>query len=104
MEKLENINTKNFVSVIEEEKDVIVLFYSEYDKSSMSILELLSDNDTNKKLLPIDINTNWNIAMNFAIKAFPAIILFENGKPTEHIIGKEDIEKYNNILKLQNSK
>ena len=101
MEKIENINHKNFISAIEEEKDVIVLFYSEYDKNSIDILNLLEDTDSQFKLLLIDIEKEWTIAMNFAIKAFPAIITFENAKAGEHIIGKEDIEKYNNIIKLQ---
>jgi len=98
MEQLININEKNFVKTVENNNNVIILFWSIEDDNTNKMIDYLNNQELdNFKYIFINIYENTIIAQNFVIKSIPAIIDFTNWEPIKHIIWTESIVEYINI-------
>ncbi len=97
------INDGNFDNeVLKSEGPVLVDFWAAWCgpcKMIGPVLEDLSDEYSGKvKIAKLDVDQNQNTASQFGVRSIPTLILFENGKQKETIVGA-DPNRIKEVLK-----
>ncbi len=95
-------DNKNFHEVVlQSEIPVLVDFYADWCgpcKMMSPILEELSQEfDSKIKIVKINVDNNPELASEYGVMSIPNMIIFENGKQKENIVGarsKQDLIKY----------
>ncbi len=92
------ISSDNFEQeVINSEKTVLVDFYATWCapcRMMSSILESIAEENSNIKVVKVDIDENQNLAIQYNVMSIPTMIVFKNGEPAKTFVGvtaKEDI-------------
>lgn len=96
-----NCDNKNFHEVVlQSEIPVLVDFYADWCgpcKMMSPILEELSQEFDGKiKIVKINVDNNPDLAAEYGVMSIPNMIVFENGKQKENIVGarsKQDLIK-----------
>ncbi len=63
------------------------------------IMEELAVEFKNIKFLKINVDENEKIAVKYGIMSIPTILVFENGKLKEELVGLKSKEELSNLLK-----
>ncbi|MCR5186029.1 MAG: thioredoxin [Clostridia bacterium] len=94
------VNSTNFQKeVIESDKKVLIDFYATWCgpcQMLSPVLEEVAVENSDIKLVKIDVDQNEELAYKYGISAMPTIIVMENGEEINRSIGvisKEDILK-----------
>lgn len=95
-------DNKNFHEVVlQSEIPVLVDFYADWCgpcKMMSPILEELSQEFDGKiKIVKINVDNNPELSSEYGVMSIPNMIIFENGKQKENIVGarsKQDLIKY----------
>lgn len=83
--------------VIKSEKTVLVDFYATWCapcRMMSPILESIAEENSNIKIVKVDIDENQNLAIQYNVMSIPTMIVFKNGEPVKTFVGvtaKEDI-------------
>ena len=92
------INEKEFESLMASGKTVLVDFFATWCGPCRMLGPILEDvnaeADGRFEVVKIDVDESYNVAKNFGIMSVPTLILFQNGKQVEKIVGlrqKKDI-------------
>ena len=100
------INNSEFQSEVLESPDVVLIdFFAEWCgpcKMLAPALEDLSSEMAGKaKVFKIDVDKEGNIAQKYGIMSVPTVLIFQNGKPVDKMVGfqpkdiiKSKLEKY----------
>lgn len=102
---VQHLNEKEFEEVvINNEGVVLVDFWATWCgpcKMIAPIIEQLSEEMENVKVVKVDVDQNESLANKYEISSIPTLITFKNGNPVEKIIGfapkdtlKNAIEKH----------
>ena len=99
--KIIEVSSKNFdEEVIKSDKKVLIDFYAtwcEPCKTLKPVLEEISKENDNIKIVEIDVDKCQDLAMKYGISAMPTLIVIENGKEVKRSIGAIPKDK---VLKL----
>ena len=89
--KIIEVSSKNFdEEVIKSDKKVLIDFYAtwcEPCKTLKPVLEEISKENDNIKIVEIDVDKCQDLAMKYGISAMPTLIVIENGKEVKRSIG-----------------
>lgn len=92
------ISSDNFEQeVINSDKTVLVDFYATWCapcRMMSPVLESIAEENSNVKVVKVDIDENQNLATQYNVMSIPTMIVFKNGEPTKTFVGvtaKEDI-------------
>ena len=92
------INEKEFESLMASGKTVLVDFFGTWCGPCRMLGPILEDvnaeADGRFEVVKIDVDESYNVAKKFGIMSVPTLILFQNGKQVEKIVGlrqKKDI-------------
>ena len=83
--------------VIKSDKTVLVDFYATWCapcRMMSPILESIAEENSNIKVVKVDIDENQNLAIQYNVMSIPTMIVFKNGEPVKTFVGvtaKEDI-------------
>lgn len=80
---------------------VVADFYADWCspcKLMMPILQKLSDEMNNIKILKINVETCYNVSNSYNISSVPSIIIFKNGNIVEQINGVKDYQKIKSAI------
>lgn len=99
--KIIEVSSKNFdEEVIKSDKKVLIDFYAtwcEPCKTLKPVLEEISKENDNIKIVEIDVDKCQDLAMKYGISAMPTLIVIEDGKEVKRSIGAIPKDK---VLKL----
>ena len=98
---IEHGNNKNFDELIKNDI-VLVDFYAEWCgpcKMLSPILEELSSDRKNIKIIKINVDEEENLARKFGVMSIPTLILFKDGIETDKKIGYMNKEELINWIK-----
>ena len=77
--------------VLKSEKLVIVDFWADWCQPcrmiAPSVKQIAEEYDGRVKVGKLDVDTNSNLSMTYGIRGIPALLIFENGKPVDQIVG-----------------
>ncbi len=77
--------------VVQSDTPVVVDFWAEWCgpcKMIAPIVEQLADEyDGKVKFAKLDVDANPQTAMNFGIRGIPALLIFNDGKPVDTVVG-----------------
>ncbi len=81
---------------------VLVDFYADWCgpcKRQSPIIDELAKEVEDVKFLKVDTDANRNLSNEFAIRYIPTLILFENGKEKDRLVGLNDKETIKELIK-----
>ncbi|MQG22949.1 MAG: thioredoxin [SAR202 cluster bacterium] len=86
------INEDNFdEEVINSSIPVLVDFWADWCQPcrmiAPSVKQIAEEYDGRVKVGKLDVDTNSNLSMTYGIRGIPALLIFENGKPVDQIVG-----------------
>lgn len=86
---VKQINSDEFKEVIKEGKVVVDLFATWCGPCKMlsPVLDEISEEITTTKFYKIDVDDNEDIAREYNVMSIPTVLVFENGKLTNTIVG-----------------
>lgn len=95
-------DNKNFHEVVlQSEIPVLVDFYADWcgpcKMMSLILEELSQEFDGKIKIVKINVDNNPELASEYGVMSIPNMIIFENGKQKENIVGarsKQDLIQY----------
>ena len=93
-----DLNTENFDELIKDDL-VLVDFYASWCGPCRMLSPILDEviNETNMKLIKIDVDKHTTISKKYGIMTIPTMILFKNGELIEKRVGmtsKEGLIKW----------
>jgi len=96
-----NLTDQNFNETIEQNKVMLVDFWAEWCGPCKILTPIIDDV---KNLMPnnvakVNIEENRELAMKFAIRSIPTVIIFKNGEIMERIPGIANKNDYIDKLK-----
>lgn len=86
---MKKLNSENFENTIKNDK-VIVDFWAEWCgpcKQLGPIFKELSTEIDNVTFAKVDVDENGQIAQDYKVRGIPTMIMFENGKEVDRIVG-----------------
>ncbi|MCX8124863.1 MAG: thioredoxin [Spirochaetes bacterium] len=96
MSSIQEVTEATFdTAVLKENGKVLVDFWAPWCgpcRLQTPILEKLASNGINAKIVKCNTDVNPGIARKFGISAIPTLILFENGKEVDRMIGVQPEE------------
>ena len=95
---VKQINTDEFKEVIKEGKVVVDLFATWCGPCKMlsPILDEISEEITTTKFYKMDVDDNQDVAREYNVMSIPTVLIFENGKLVNTIVGlrsREDLKE-----------
>lgn len=100
------INNKEFQSEVLTSPDVVLIdFFAEWcgpcKMLAPAIEDISSEMAGKAKVFKIDVDKEGNIAQKYGIMSVPTVLIFQNGKPVDKMVGfqpkdiiKSKLEKY----------
>lgn len=85
-----DLNETNFDQTISAESPTLVDFWAEWCgpcKSMHPVFESLSKKYPNVKFARVNVDSNQNISMRFAVQSIPTFIMFKSGQIIDRMIG-----------------
>lgn len=61
--------------------------------------KIAEDNEGSVKVAKIDIDKNMEIAQQYNVRSIPTLLFFKDGEVVESLLGLQDKEKIENIIK-----
>ena len=100
---LEHLNESNFETAVKGSgKPVLVDFFATWCgpcKMLAPMLEELSEKlPENCEIVKIDVDQNPEAARKFRVMSIPTLILFENGQPTERMVGVHPLDEISRLF------
>ena len=86
--------TDQYISYLQRQESLNLEIASEFLVMASTLLLLKS-----KGLLPNSVDDEAELAVQYGIMSIPTFILFENGKPTQKLVGIQEKETLENLLK-----
>ena len=87
--------------VLNSQTTVLVDFFATWCgpcKMMSPIIENLAEENSNVKVVKVDVDKNQDLAMKYSVMSIPTIIIFKNGKPTATFVGVKDKQDIVNAL------
>ncbi len=87
--------------VLNSQTTVLVDFFATWCgpcKMMSPIIENIAEENSNVKVVKIDVDKNQDLAMKYSVMSIPTIIIFKNGKPTATFVGVKDKQDIVNAL------
>lgn len=86
---VKQINSDEFKEAIKEGKVVVDLFATWCGPCKMlsPVLDEISEEITTTKFYKVDVDDNEDIAREYNVMSIPTVLVFENGKLTNTIVG-----------------
>ena len=88
--RVTDLNETNFDQTISAESPTLVDFWAEWCgpcKSMHPVFESLSKKYPNVKFARVDVDSNQNISMRFAVQSIPTFIMFKSGQIIDRMTG-----------------
>ena len=85
-----DLNSSNFEQVILAENPTLVDFWAEWCgpcKSMHPVFERLSKKYPNVKFARVNVDSNQNISMKYAVQSIPTFIMFKSGQIVDKMMG-----------------
>lgn len=85
-----SLDGSNFDSVVSDTKPTLVDFWAEWCgpcKMMHPVFESLSKNYPGIKFARVNVDSNQNIAIRFAVQSIPTFIMFRSGQPVDKMMG-----------------
>ena len=85
-----DLNDSNFEQTISSESPTLVDFWAEWCgpcKTMHPVFESLSAKYSNIKFARINVDSNQNISMRFAVQSIPTFIMFKSGQVVDRMMG-----------------
>ena len=91
-ESITNLSAETFENEINSaDKPVLVDFWADWCQPcrmiAPSVKQIAEEYDGRVKVGKLDVDTNSNLSMTYGIRGIPALLIFENGKPVDQIVG-----------------
>ncbi|MGN1311241.1 MAG: thioredoxin [Clostridia bacterium] len=94
------VNSENFeTEVLNSEKTVLIDFYADWCgpcKMLSPIVEQVASENTNVKVVKINIDDEQDLAINYGVMSIPTLVVIKNGQETDRVVGlieKSEVEK-----------
>ncbi len=87
--------------VLNSQTTVLVDFFATWCgpcKMMSPIIENIAEENSNVKVVKVDVDKNQDLAMKYSVMSIPTIIIFKNGKPTATFVGVKDKQDIVNAL------
>ena len=98
-----NVNSKNFESeVLNQTKPVLVDFYADWCGPCMMMsptIEKIAKEHPEIIVKKVDVDACPDLAYKYNINSIPTLIVFKNGKITNHSLGLKDEESILDLIK-----
>ncbi|MEZ0180073.1 thioredoxin ['Camptotheca acuminata' phytoplasma] len=94
--------TKSIENLINQKETILLDFYASWCvpcQKLMPIVDNFFEQDTNIKLVKVDVDVYTDLVLKYNIKSFPTLILFKNGQETKRQIGLCTEQELNSFLK-----
>ena len=85
-----DLNSSNFEQTILAENPTLVDFWAEWCgpcKSMHPVFERLSKKYSNVKFARVNVDSNQNISMKYAVQSIPTFIMFKSGQIVDKMMG-----------------
>ena len=95
------IMSQDFEKVLNSQTTVLVDFFATWCgpcKMMSPIIENIAEENSNVKVVKVDVDKNQDLAMKYSVMSIPTIIIFKNGKPTATFVGVKDKQDIVNAL------
>lgn len=96
-----NVSEQEFQNVINSTSKVVVDFYAPWCgpcKVIAPIIEEISNEMENIKVVKINVDENPNVANQFGVMSIPTVMVFHNGVPVDKVVGAQSKESYKNMI------
>ena len=94
------VNSENFeTEVLNSEKTVLIDFYADWCgpcKMLSPIVEQVASENTNVKVVKINIDDEQDLAINYGVMSIPTLVVIKNGHEADRVVGvvsKSEVEK-----------
>lgn len=97
---VEQINSKDFKGKISKGK-VLVDMYADWCgpcRMLGPIIESIAESNTAYKFYKLNVDDNEDIAMEYGVMSIPTLLLFEDGKLVDTLVGLRSKDELENIL------
>ena len=101
MEYMSELNKESFIKTLQDNENLLVDFWApwnEHCKINSKILEDISHERNDVKILKINIDESKDIASEYGVKVVPSIIFFKKGKPIQEIKGITNKRALNDFI------
>lgn len=99
---MEKVTTQNFDQTITSNKIVLVDFFATWCgpcKMLAPVVEQFAENETNVKVVKVDVDEEPDLAMRFGISSIPTLLVFKDGKLADKQIGYRSLEQLKQMVK-----
>lgn len=94
------VTSENFeTEVLNSEKTVLIDFYADWCgpcKMLSPIVEQVASENTNVKVVKINIDDEQDLAINYGVMSIPTLVVIKNGQETDRVVGlieKSEVER-----------
>ena len=101
-----DLNDSNFDKIISSDNPTLVDFWAEWCgpcKSMHPIFERMSNKFPNVKFARVNVDSNQNISMKYAVQSIPTFIMFKSGQIIDKMMGAVGEPGINRICKKHSS-
>ena len=99
---MEKVKTSEFDELVKNNKTVVVDFFATWCgpcKMFSPILEKLSEEEKDVKVVKVDVDEEEDLAYRFGISSIPTVIIFKDGKPVSKAIGYRSLDQMKEMIK-----
>lgn len=92
-------------AIVEANDIVLVEFYTEWCGTCRRMEPVLEtiDEDTDAKVLTVDIETRLETAIEFGAQSTPTFVLFVDGQPVKRLRGGQTVQSLRDLIKRFNN-